>query len=175
MGSCQLPVPLLLFNNKKPGNCGFMLIRKLRVRLPFLLKKTACFQKQLVFLEKESFLLLLDLLDREGDLKRSFKICAGQKLMIFIHILVGHSNKQTTGRWQHSGRTISIVIHEVAAAFMSCQESFFLIKRAGDPPSTYSGFKSAEWLKIEEKFNSISGEMKANRQQMPNPLSRFTM
>ena len=140
-----------------------------------LFSKTACFQKQLVFLEKESFLLLLDLLDREGGLKRSFKICAGQKLMIFIHILVGHSNRQTTGRWQHSGRTISIVIHEVAAAFMSCQESFFLKKRADDPPSTYSGFKSAEWSKIEEKFNSISGEMKANRQQMPNPLSRFTM
>ena len=51
-------------------------------------------------MEKESFLLLLDLLEREGGLKRSLKICAGQKLMIFIHILVGHSNRQTAGRWQ---------------------------------------------------------------------------
>ena len=65
-------------------------------------------------MERESFLLLLDLLEREGGLKRSFEICAGQKLMIFIHILVRHSNRQTAGRWQHSGRTISIVIHEVA-------------------------------------------------------------
>ena len=86
-------------------------------------------------------LLLLDLLEREGSLKRSLKICAGQKLMIFIHILVGHSNRQTAGRWQHSGRTISIVVHEVAAAFMSCQELFFLKKRAEDPLSTYISLK----------------------------------
>ena len=77
-------------------------------------------------MEKESFLLLLDLLEREGGLKRSLKFCAGQKLMIFIHILVGQSNRHTAGRWQHSGRTISIVVHEVAAAFVSCQELFFL-------------------------------------------------
>ena len=51
-------------------------------------------------MEKESFLLLLDLLEREGGLKRLFKICAGQKLMIFIHILVGHSNRQRAGRFR---------------------------------------------------------------------------
>ena len=72
--------------------------------------------------------------EREEGLKRSFKICAGQKMMIFI--LVGHSNRQAAGRWQHSGRTISIVVHEVAAACMSYQESFFLKKGAEDPPST---------------------------------------
>ena len=74
-------------------------------------------------MEKESFLQLWDLLEREEGLKRLFKICAGQKMMIFIHILVGNSNRQKARRWQHSGRTISIVVHEVAAAFMSCQES----------------------------------------------------
>ena len=41
-------------------------------------------------MEKESFLLLLDLLEREGGLKRSFKICAAQKLMIFIHMLFAY-------------------------------------------------------------------------------------
>ena len=41
-------------------------------------------------MEKESFLLLLDLLEREGGLKRSFKICGGQKLMIFIHMLFAY-------------------------------------------------------------------------------------
>ena len=45
-------------------------------------------------MEKESFLQLWDLLEREEGLKRLFKICAGQKMMIFIHILVGHSNRQ---------------------------------------------------------------------------------
>ena len=38
---------------------------------------------------------------------------------------------------------------------------------------TDSGFKSAEWSKIEEKFNSISGEMKANRQQLQNQLAEL--
>ena len=73
--------------------------------------------------------------------KESFKIFAVQKKMIFIHIVVGHSNRQTAGRWQYSGRTISIVVHEVAAAFMSSQESFFLKKGAEDPPSTYISLK----------------------------------
>ena len=50
-------------------------------------------------MEKKSFLLLWDLLEREECLKRSFKICARQKMMISIHILVGHSNRQTAGRW----------------------------------------------------------------------------
>ena len=36
---------------------------------------------------------------------------------------------------------------------------------------TDSGFKLAEWSKSEEKFNSISGEMKANRQQLQNQLA----
>ena len=61
-------------------------------------------------MEKESFLLLWDLLEREEGLRRSFKICAGQEMMIFIHILVGHSNWQRAGRWQHRGRTILIVV-----------------------------------------------------------------
>ena len=55
--------------------------------------------------------------------KESFKIFAVQKKMIFIHIVVGHSNRQTAGRWQHSGRTISIVVHEVAMLSHRRQES----------------------------------------------------
>ena len=62
-------------------------------------------------------------------------------MMFFIHILVGHYSTQRAGRWQHSGRTILIVVHEVAAAFMSCQESFFLKKGAEDSPSTYISLK----------------------------------
>ena len=38
---------------------------------------------------------------------------------------------------------------------------------------TDSGFKSAEWSKIEKKFNSISGEMKAYRQQLQNQLAEL--
>ena len=36
-----------------------------------------------------------------------------------------------------------------------------------------SGFKSAEWSKIEETFNAISREMNANRQQLQNQLAEL--
>ena len=35
---------------------------------------------------------------------------------------------------------------------------------------TDSGFKSAEWSRIEERFNAISGEINANKQQIPLTL-----
>ena len=36
-----------------------------------------------------------------------------------------------------------------------------------------SGLKSAEWSKIEKRFNAISGEMNANRQQLQNQLAEL--
>ena len=54
-----------------------------------------------------SFIPLMHFLTNEGGLKDSSKICAGEKIMVFIHILAGHSNAQTKERWQHSGSTIS--------------------------------------------------------------------
>ena len=35
---------------------------------------------------------------------------------------------------------------------------------------TDSGFRSAEWSIIEERFNAISGEIDANKQQLQNQL-----
>ena len=50
----------------------------------------------------------------------------GDKLMILIHALVGFSNRQLTERWQHSGSTISLYIHETITAMLQCKEFFFL-------------------------------------------------
>ena len=38
---------------------------------------------------------------------------------------------------------------------------------------TVSGFRSAEWSIIEERFNAISGEINANKQQLQNQLAEL--
>ena len=39
--------------------------------------------------------------------------------------LVGFSNRQLTKRWQHSGLTISLYIHETITAMLQCKRIFF--------------------------------------------------
>ena len=58
-------------------------------------------------MDKETFLKLLMLLTRHGGLHDGHKVGAGEKLMIFLHLLTGFSNRQTAERWQHSGSTIN--------------------------------------------------------------------
>ncbi len=45
-------------------------------------------------------------------------LCVGEAYDL-IHVLVGHSIRQTAERWQHSYSTISKVVHEVADIFDS--------------------------------------------------------
>jgi hypothetical protein len=41
-------------------------------------------------------------------------------------VLVGHSNRQTAERWQHSGSTISLIIHEILESFMRVRINLFI-------------------------------------------------
>lgn len=84
-------------------------------------------------MDKDTFLKLLDLLVEDGGLKPSPSICEGQKLMIFISALTGISNRVTAERWQHSGSTISLIVHEVAECFSNCKEILFVKPKPGDP------------------------------------------
>ncbi len=69
------------------------------------------------------FRLLLKVLKRSGRLSnnakrvtvtgRSVKICAGEKLAIFLYTLTASSNSQTNEAWQHSAATISKIVHDV--------------------------------------------------------------
>ena len=68
-------------------------------------------------MDKNTFLRILDLLVDDGGLQPSPSICEGQKLMIFIATLTGISNRVTAERWQHSGSTVSLIVHDVADAF----------------------------------------------------------
>ena len=57
-------------------------------------------------MDKRTFEKLLSHLRTDGQLEDSLFICAGQKLMILLTILIGASNRQAMERWQHSGSTI---------------------------------------------------------------------
>ena len=50
-------------------------------------------------MDNETFNLLKRLLIDVGGLQNSMYICAGQKLMILIYVLRGHTNRETAERW----------------------------------------------------------------------------
>jgi DDE superfamily endonuclease len=84
-------------------------------------------------MDKETFILLKNFLYQHGRLRRSKTINIGQKIMIFIHVLIGHTNRQTAERWQHSGSTISLIIHEVSESFRACSHLILVRPKLGDP------------------------------------------
>jgi hypothetical protein len=84
-------------------------------------------------MDKETFDNLLNLLRTEALLMNSKLLSAGEKLMIFLEALVGHSNRTIADLWQHSGSTISDTIHEVAGCFKAISHRFFDQPTANDP------------------------------------------
>ena len=64
-------------------------------------------------MDKPTFLSLLDLLTTQGGLENSMFLTAGEKLLMFIQVLVGQSSRQISERFQHSGSTVSVSVHEV--------------------------------------------------------------
>ena len=56
---------------------------------------------------------------------------------MFIHVLVGQSNRQIAERWQHSGSTVSLTLHEVAHSILLCKQHFFQVPKEGDPVQDY--------------------------------------
>ena len=88
-------------------------------------------------MDKDTFLSLLDLLTTHGGLANSMFLSSGEKLLMFIHVLVGQSNRQISERWQHSGSTVSLALHEVADSILSCKQQFFQVPKEGDPVQDY--------------------------------------
>jgi hypothetical protein len=83
---------------------------------------------------KPTFIRLLHLLKEEGGLQSSKRMVAGEKIMIFIHTLVGFSLHQTGERWQHSMETISRVVHDVKNCLMRLKTVLF-VPVVADPTS----------------------------------------
>jgi hypothetical protein len=76
-------------------------------------------------MDKPTFLLLVDLLTNQSNLRSSMFMSSGGKFLIYIHELVGFTNRQIAERWQHSGSTISIVLHDVAESLLLVKHLFF--------------------------------------------------
>ena len=81
-------------------------------------------------MDKRTFRKLLLLLEDTGKLQGGPKICPGEKLMIFLFALTGHSNRQTCECWQHSGDSVSKCVHEVICAIMNCSSELFVVEDA---------------------------------------------
>jgi len=77
-------------------------------------------------MDKSTFRKLLSYLLATTNLHDSRGVQADEKLMIFLHTLVGFSSRQTADRFQHSAETISRVVHEVAESFCSLGDSLFV-------------------------------------------------
>jgi hypothetical protein len=69
-------------------------------------------------MSRETFEQLVRRCKAQGGLKDTRKISAGEKVMIFLYILSGQSNRSTQERWQHSGDSISNVVKQVRAAIL---------------------------------------------------------
>ena len=89
--------------------------------------------KNVTRMDNSTFHLLLNLLQTHGGLADSKYLSAGEKLLMFILVLVGNSNRQVCERWQHSGSTTSLVVHEIAAIMMRCENHFFYPPKLNDP------------------------------------------
>lgn len=84
-------------------------------------------------MDRDTFDELLLLLEGHGGFKNSKYLSTGEKLLIFILILVGHTNRSANERWQHSGSTISLVVHEVATVMIRCKHKLFIPPKDEDP------------------------------------------
>lgn len=65
-----------------------------------------------------SFVKLIDTISRVGGLRSSPSVSLQEKVLIFVAMLKGQSNRDISERWQHSGSTTSSIIHDVANALL---------------------------------------------------------
>lgn len=87
-------------------------------------------------MEKTTFTSLLHMLTTTGELTGGPLILPGEKLMILINACCGHSNRLMNERWQHSGSTISEVIHEVVFSILKCKHLIFTNPHPNDAVAT---------------------------------------
>ena len=106
-------------------------------------------------MDRDTFDELLLLLESRGGFKNSKYISAGEKLLIFILVLVGHTNRSVNERWQHSGCTISFVVHEVATVIKMCKKYLIVPPAVLDPIP----FKISSSRKFSPYFDNCIGAL----------------
>jgi hypothetical protein len=67
-------------------------------------------------MRRETFFALLSALESTGKITSSERVVSGEKLMIFMRVLAGATNRTCSERWQVAGATITAAVKEVLAA-----------------------------------------------------------
>ena len=80
--------------------------------------------REVARMDKPTFVHLKKALEDSGKIKTTRNICTGEKLMIFLFIITGNSNRTAQERWQHSGETITRVLYEAMNALMCIHPSY---------------------------------------------------
>jgi len=78
-------------------------------------------------MDKSTFLMLLERLKVAG-LTSTRHVCSGEKLMVSLYSLTMKSNRDCQERWQHSGDTISRIVHEVSEIILRIQDECIYMK-----------------------------------------------
>ena len=84
---------------------------------------------QVARMDKETFLMLKGMLMNVGDLKDSLYICD----WVLLYVVRGHTNRETAERWQHSGATVSAIVHEVSNCLIGVRQLIYKPAKEGDP------------------------------------------
>ena len=106
---------------------------------------------------REYFTELHQILILHGSLKDSPKVKSGEKLMIFMHLLQGFSDRQLNERWQHSGDTISKVVHEVCRAILRAKDHFIQLPRVNDTPHERIRLNPKYWPFFDGCIGALDG------------------
>jgi hypothetical protein len=91
---------------------------------------------QVARMRKATFFMLLNKL-KEVGLKDGRKVCAGEKLLIFIFTICSNTSRMTQERFQHSGDTITKVIREILKAIFQLKDEYLKLPDDGTPTSSY--------------------------------------
>ena len=110
---------------------------------------------QVARMDKDTLNLLKGVLTGAGELKNSMYICAGQKIMILIYVLRGHTSRETAERWQPSSATISEKVHEVSSCLIGEKHLIFAPAKESDPVPT----QIANSAKFSPFFNDCIGAL----------------
>ena len=84
-------------------------------------------------MDRATLVKLREMMMDAGGLVDSLYICGGQKIMVLVQVLRGYTNRQIKERWQHSGSTISKIIHEASDALIRCSGIVFQPAIIGAP------------------------------------------
>ena len=78
------------------------------------------------------FLSFLQRLTNDGGLKNGRLLCAGEKLVIFLQVVINYSNREAASNFQHSGSTVSKVFKQVKTAILNIGSSIVVASSADD-------------------------------------------